>query len=163
METRPIPGIDPRYQATADGRIVSYMGRRPRVLSTSKGPDRPYETVSVLFGNGKRQTREVHSMVCAAFHGAPPAGHEASHRNGDSRDNRAVNLTWETHAENLRRKLVHGTHDRGFNNSRAVMTPEKVAMTRSLRERGAKHEDIAHRLGVSRTTVHRVLTGKRYA
>ena len=52
---------------------------------------------------GKRYWRYVHRLVCETFRGAAPTGYtDVSHMNHDTSDNRAVNLRWSTHADNVR-------------------------------------------------------------
>lgn len=70
---------------------------------------------------------------------------------------------WEAQAENLLRKHDHGTDDTGFKNSRAVMTPDRVQMVHSLIAQGYAHQAVAEALGVSRTTISRIVNKKRYA
>jgi len=161
--TREIPGIDPRYQASADGCIISYMGKKPRQLAGGISKSGLYRTVSILKGSGRRVNNDVHRLVCKAFHGLPPQeGMQASHLDGNSHNNKPENLAWETPAENSARKLVHGTHDRGTFNSRAHLTPENLKEIRLLREQGWTQKAIADKLGVGRTTITRALSGARY-
>jgi len=51
---------------------------------------------------GKRENHFVHRLVCLAFHGVPPPElTDCAHKNHDSLDNRASNLAWQTHSENV--------------------------------------------------------------
>lgn len=105
---------------------------------------------------------DVAKAICIAFHGPRPEGKTVSHLNGDVQDNRPENLAWETQAENLARRKDHGTHDAGTANSRAALTAERVGWIHAWRQQGRTQQEIADALGVSRTTVLRVLNGKRY-
>lgn len=102
-------------------------------------------------------------MVCLAFHGEKPShAHTVSHKNGDRLDNRAENLEWELHVDNLARKFDHGTDDRGLKNSRSVMTPEKLKLVREYLAAGKTHQSIADEMGVSRPVISRINSGARY-
>lgn len=161
--TREIPGIDKRYQASEEGHIISYMGKKPRQLAAAISSNKLYRTVSVLDTEGRRKNNDVHRLVCKAFHGLPPQeGMQASHLDGNSHNNKPENLAWETPAENLSRKLAHGTHDTGTFNSRAHLTQENLVEIRLLREQGWTQQAIADKLGVRRTTINRALSGVRY-
>lgn len=161
--TREIPGIDSRYQASADGHIISYMGKKPRQLAEGLSSNKLYHLVSVLDKKGQRKSVNVHRLVCLAFHGKPHSeGMQTSHLDGDSHNNRPENLLWETATENLRRKQEHGTHDTGTFNTRAHLTQENLREVRLLREQGWTQKAIADKLGVSRTTITRALSGARY-
>ncbi|MFE3572503.1 HNH endonuclease signature motif containing protein [Bacillus subtilis] len=60
--------------------------------------------------SGRALKRNVHLLVCAAFHGPRPDGKVARHLDGNPRNNRAANLTWGTQAENISDQVLHGTH-----------------------------------------------------
>ncbi len=64
-------------------------------------------TVS-LCREGKPKTFGVHQLVCRAFHGEPPSGHEVCHSNGDSTDTLATNLRWDSRAANAQDTIDHG-------------------------------------------------------
>lgn len=68
--------------------------RKGRIHRPGRVP-RGYLTVSV-----NNETLLVHRLVLMAFKGAPLAGQEANHLNGDKHDNRAENLEWTTRAGN---------------------------------------------------------------
>jgi len=51
----------------------------------------------------------VHHLVAAAFIGPRPEGSEVCHGPGGFLDNRAVNLRYDTHHENIRDKIADGT------------------------------------------------------
>lgn len=55
-----------------------------------------------LVVEGKRVVRFVHVLVCLAFHGVPPPElTDCCHIDHDSLNNRASNLKWDTHANNV--------------------------------------------------------------
>lgn len=120
-----------------------------------------YQHVALPNGKGYK-VQMVHVLVLEAWCGPRPSGMVASHLDGDVDNNRPENLTWETHAKNLSRRHGHGTHDRGFNNSRASVSPDDVANIKRMRANGHTHRSIADAHGVSRTTVSRVLSGRRF-
>lgn len=174
VELRTIPGYDSRYLAGSDGHIYSLMKMGvasrtgpsdvPRRLVESSSSSGLYCNVNVLTDAGRRVSRDVQQLIAPAFHGPRPTpGHVASHQNGNGWDNRPENLAWETQAENLEKKKLHGTHDAGFANSRAAFTPEDVDRIFALRKEGRTQQQIAEEFGVSRTSVLRVLNGERYA
>lgn len=115
---RSVPGF-PGYAVSDTGRVRSLArvvyrrdGRRhtvtESVLATPPNDD-GYPHVT-LHRPGERRTVAVHLLVAAAFHGPRPAGLEVRHLNGDPADNRAANLAYGTHAENMRDRVRHGRH-----------------------------------------------------
>ena len=99
-----VRSVDRYVQA---GQIVRLY--RSRVLPgtvTHKG----YYEVS-LSRDGRKRPFKVCRLVLLAFAGPPPLGQEACHGPGGSLDDRwPENLRWDTHEENMRDRVRHGTH-----------------------------------------------------
>ncbi len=106
-EWRPIPSY-PDYEASGLGRIRSNRRKRSRIMTPSLTGTYLAVCLRADTSRGKR-TVTVHSLVAEAFHGPRPSGLEVRHLNGDSADNRVVNLSYSTHGENLRDRARHGT------------------------------------------------------
>lgn len=109
-----IPGYEGLYEASSLGRIRSVLahpkGRTPanHVLAASTHRN-GYLNVGLRTSTG-RKVVGVHRLVAAAFHGAPDAGMEACHADGNKLNNHAVNLRWGTHSENVTDSVSAGTH-----------------------------------------------------
>ncbi len=110
---KPVIGKEGYYEVSSLGRIrttarirangtIRFM-QKPKILATTKGGRAEnYRRVNLMAGPPKRVHAYVHIVVCEAFHGPRPSPlHEACHRNDVGTDNRADNLKWATHAENL--------------------------------------------------------------
>ena len=117
---RPVVGYEGLYEVSDQGRVRSLDREVPhprygrqriagRLLSTRRRTNPPYFAVSLL-RLGKQTTCRVHVLVLEAFAGPRPAGMVARHLNGDSYDNRAANLRWDSQSENCRDRARHGTH-----------------------------------------------------
>ena len=129
MSWRTIPGL-PMYEASDDGLIRSKArtvtaivnGRRIRKVLPSK-----LLAQSLMTLNGKPhyatakvngQTLYVHRLVAIAWHADTYfAGAEVNHINGNPRDNRADNLEWVTHRQNI------------LHSYRTLQTPRKRPQT----------------------------------
>lgn len=105
---RPIPSFE-KYEASSTGRIrraYGGSGASPlRVLKQSPRPD-GYMRVTLYAADGRMHTKQVHRMVCAAFHGEQPESH-ACHRDGDKLHNEPTNLYWGTAVDNARDTATH--------------------------------------------------------
>jgi hypothetical protein len=66
-----------------------------------------------LSKNGKIYRRNIHRLVLEAFVGSCPAGMETCHNDGNPLNNRLWNLRWDTHRNNEKDKIKHGTSNRG--------------------------------------------------
>lgn len=84
---------DPNYEVSSDGRVRRVGGTvlRPWRLKTG------YLQVKL----SRNVRRSVHRLVCISFHGEDRAGRVVNHINGLRDDNRADNLEWCTHGENM--------------------------------------------------------------
>ena len=115
-----IPGWEGLYQASSLGRIRSYdrwvwnhqgyMLIKGRILKPNKNTYRktPYLYVGLSDSAKKiRKSLAVHVLICKTFNGPKPKeingdrNVDCMHLNGDSLDNRACNLAWGTHKENM--------------------------------------------------------------
>lgn len=115
----PVVGFEGSYEVSDMGRVRSLDRFVTYIHPRSGRPSRRFFTGVVLNppigGNGRphvilrRRTRQVHRLVAEAFLGPVPEGMEVCHNNGDMLDNRAVNLRYGTHSENLRDRVKHGT------------------------------------------------------
>ena len=98
----------------------------------------------------------VHRLVLLAFKGEGPAGSQARHINGNSRDNRLVNLCWGTQAENEQDKHRSGTfHNRGPRK----LTDEQVRHIRASTDTGLS---LAGQFGVSSAAIYSIRTRRNY-
>jgi hypothetical protein len=164
-EWRPIPEWD-GYEASSQGRIRSWRstvpGKRankPKVMATPI--IRGHPTVGLCI-NGHRVGRQVGAWVLDAFVGPRPEGMECSHRNGNALDNSLGNLVWETHAENMARKLGHGTIPRGSAHASAKLTDRDVQLIRRMLEVGIPQSMTAWVFETSRTAISDIHTGRSW-
>lgn len=159
-EWKPLP-LNPNYWASSLGRIASGPGRTTlgRVLAqhpTTSG------RLRVSLGTGPKGSikREVHRLICEAFHGLPPDPLlEAAHNDGDALNNLPSNLRWATHRENIADKVRHGTQLRGSRVSRSKLTEGQVADLRRAVAAGADRFQVARTYGVHKNHVDAIVRG----
>lgn len=161
---KPIPSFD-GYFCSDDGRVwSSWIPRRkkqtwpPRELA-QRTDVKGYRRVS--FGERSvRRSMMVHRLVLLAFHGDPPAGCESCHCDGDRTNNAARNLRWDTHRENIRDSMRHGTFvvRRGVLNGSTSLTESDVAEIRQRRSDGESPSAIGLEYGLTRQAVRMICT-----
>lgn len=172
---RPIPGYGNHYEASTLGnvRVKDRLVLKPH-SRTGKMTEHHYKGHNLsgnsrghsghrcvtLTSDGIEQTRFIHTLVLLAFTGPRPDGMEACHNNGNCLDNRPANLRWDTHLENNRDRLRHGTYRRGESHHMATVTEEAI---RSVRARGLGYREIAAELGVSTSQAHRIFKKTSWA
>jgi hypothetical protein len=172
---KPIPGYTGLY-ATEDGRVISalrYGKPRPTPVEMRGSLNKTgYRHVSSARADADcdprvarpgRVGRLAHTLVCLAFHGAPPtARHEVDHIDGDRTNNRPDNLRWVTHRENIANSPDHYRWPKGERHHLAKLTADAVRDIRRRRAAGEPLAPIARDYGVSRTAISRAATGRKW-
>lgn len=164
-EWRAIPSF-PGYMASSLGRILGKRGWE-RVQFV---PDDGYPQVN-LVRDGKSVTKDVHGLVCAAFHGPRPSpSHVAAHRDGVRSNCRSSNLRWATPAENREDMKAHGTWPRHEQHPRATITlaaAEEIrrrhkveALTPAGRVPRGWRQRIASEFGITLSSVKDIVGGR---
>jgi hypothetical protein len=138
---------------SAEGDVAStYRGRAQLLKGTRCGR---YLAVAPTASGAKRY---VHALICEAFHGPRPDGHEVRHLDGDRTNNAARNLAWGTPQQNSDDKRVHGTVAAGERNPMAKLTAAIVAEMRRVRaSEGLSYHLIGRRFGVSTMAAYRAV------
>lgn len=93
---------------------------------------------------GKGRALRLHREILSASVGPCPSGQECRHLNGDRLDNRAKNLVWGTHAENMADAVRHGTisrHGKGrpFGHDVSPEARAKIAAAGEGRQKSSEH------------------------
>lgn len=107
-----------------------------------------------LYKEGASIGALVHRLVLDAFVGPCPEGAEACHNDGDASNNTLANLRWDSHANNLADRHLHGT----YSPPAARLTETEV---RTIRDLAASADDLARQFKVSKSTIIRIR--KRHA
>ena len=149
---RAAPGLEGRYEVSNLGRARNVSGRVRKLKLCKRG----YHWLSVANGRGSAKNISVARLVCWAFKGPPPPGHETDHRNRVRNDDRAANLRWLTKARNLARRPVR----RGLAHHSALLNSELVQMIRSGPQYRGRDAELARQIGVARETIRDVRLGK---
>lgn len=160
-----IPGL-PGYEVSDFGDVRSWRSPRhgqrlkaPKRISTRQ---RKGYVRCMLRDKGWNRGFSVHRLVLLAFVGPPPSACETSHENGDSLDNRLLNLRWRTKRENEERKTVHGTSATGSRGMRRKLTAAAVIRIRAQRLAGQSFASIGREHGVRPQTIQAIIGGKSW-
>lgn len=86
------------YAVSSLGRVVSFVKKAPQLLKLVIQETRGRKYVHVCIHSKKVR---VHRLVAKAFLPKPNGASEIDHINNDGTDNRACNLMWCTHKENM--------------------------------------------------------------
>lgn len=154
------------YDVSDHGNVRSWNGWRgrraevPRLLRP-RWDSRGYARVQ-LCANGPQSERFIHQLVLEHFVGPrPSAQHEGRHfPDRDPSNNRAANLSWATHAENMLDQHAHGTRARGTSHGMVKLSEEQIREIRGARDSG---KALAARFGVAPATICRIRQGRAWA
>lgn len=93
IETRVIPGMDGRYMATSDGRIIGVYGRELKPKVDRRG----YQVVQLYDEAHNPTMRFVHRLVALAFIPCDqPDLYQINHKDENKSNNCVDNLEWCT-------------------------------------------------------------------
>jgi len=169
-EWRDIEDYEGIYQVSNMGRVRRVSGgghgaRSGHILKPSRGSN---EYLTIALHHNKQKTYPIHRLVCQAFHGHPPGSrYEVNHKNGKKDDNRAINLEWVTHGENMlhARRILGvkmGASLRGESHPRSQLTDEQVRqIRRSWETRHYTLAELGELFGVSRSHICKIIYRKR--
>lgn len=129
------------YKITSSGYVIGKKsGLKLKADKTSDG----YQKVSLKI-SGEKETYRVHRLVAKKFIPSREGCDEVNHKDGNRENNSVLNLEWVSRAENNFHK-AHG--DWTKRNSLKAKCFELLAQGKTMIE-------VASRLGVSASTVHR--------
>lgn len=172
-EWRDVPGFEKQYQVSDLGNVqsldrVTSRNRKllGRVMSQSKHPN-GYRFCSLTTHEGKTGNMFVHRMVASAFHPNPYNKKTVNHINGIKDDNRAVNLEWNTHQENVKHAFDNGLLKnckildglKGEDNPVTKLSDLDCLMIKALVDAEFRREDIAKKFGVHSTHIGLIYRG----
>lgn len=169
---RVIAGFSGGYEVSDQGvirsreRWVACKGGALRLFPAVTLKPRPQRKTGYLAiilrdaNTGQMREATVHALVAEAFLPPRPEGHEVRHKDGTRTNNRADNLEWGDHVDNMRDQYRHGTRIASTWHHKAKLTAEQIAEIRESNKSGA---EIARELGLSVSTVCRARNGKTYA
>ena len=153
---KPVEGY-PNYEVSNYGAVRNV--KFGRVLLPSVAGN--YDHVTI-YRDGESKTINVHRLVALAFVPCIEGCGHVNHINSNKRDNYFCNLEWTTPKRNSEHAVLSGSIPSGENNYNSRFRNSEVADIRSMEGKFSQRE-IARALGVSQSTVWRVLRRRVYA
>lgn len=154
--------IRSRWKKGGDVRSGSSLGNTWRILKCSKHKH-GYRLLHMKVGSAIIATW-VHRIVAVAFHGTPPTDKtEVRHIDGNPENNRANNLKWGTHLENMRDIDRHGRRKRGETLSQTKVTNAQAIEIVRRASAGELQKHLAIEFGVAPVTISRMVRGVKWS
>lgn len=160
------------YAISNFGRVKSYpksrknkvgiCTKRMRILQQA---DRGGYLLVGLSKYGHLKTFSVHILVANAYVNGKNIGLEVNHKKGNRKDNRAWQLEWITHQQNIQHAFDIGIkHQRGSKNPSAILNETKVLEIRSkFKPLNYTRKMLADEYGVSVAAIKQILNKKNWS
>lgn len=159
-----IKGYESLYQVSDFGRIKSLNynhTKREQILKPHK--DNRKRLHVILHKNGVRKTSHVHKLVMEAFVGPCPKGMEICHNDGNPENNYIKNLRYDTHKNNIKDKIKHGTLLYGQKHPWAKVDNKQALEIKKLAEKGdITQAEIGKLYNIKGNTVSSIKTGTNW-
>lgn len=152
-QCREIPGYA-RYMACANGYVVS---KKTGYIHRGNKKKTGYYEVCLRDDEGKKRSVLIHRIIAEAFCAKTGEGLEVNHINGEKNDNRADNLEWVSHNENLKHAYESGAREDDVSAKRVVaenMETGEVKIFNSI-------YSAARQLGISQGNICMCCKGRR--
>lgn len=161
-----IEGFEGFYQVSSFGNVRRIGStdsiNRERSIGNLRLSKNRYVTVN-LCKNGVRTLLSCHKLVAATFLPTPPCcptcktPYEINHKDENPYNNRADNLEYTTHVEN-----VHRSSKKSQKGRRKILTDESVTELKQLIVDGIKYPTIASKFNVSVSSVSDIANGRMW-
>lgn len=153
------PVLDGNYEVSDFGRVrrakPGSRTREGRVMALVLLPIGYYSVAPTI--KGRNRSTYVHALVAEAFLGPRPKGASINHRDGDKQNNRASNLEYVTHAENMAHASREGLMAHGEKHYNAKLTEDLVREIRASHAAGTSMGALARKHGVAVSAIHGVV------
>ena len=125
-----------------------------------------------LYNEDGRRDFSIHRLVAFAFCEMTLFSTEVNHINGIKNDNRADNLEWVTHRENVMHTINNfdcterfekiSKAKQGSKHPLSLLNEEKVKEIKELKKTGLIDKEIGKMYGVHRKTINDILTNRTW-
>lgn len=125
-----------------------------------------YHRVGIKDSHGKKISRYVHDLVLSNLYKKRPGNPRkitARHLDGNKSNNKLINLSWGTIAENHADKVRHGTSNRGSRHPLSKLVESDVLEIVRLHKAGASGVSLSKRYHVSDATISVIVNGKKWS
>lgn len=137
---RAIPGY-PSYYATVEGDILKKRGKSF------------YKLTPTPVHNGYYTVKIIHRVIALAFIPNPNNYPIVCHKDNNPTNNKPENLYWGTQSHNMQQMVRDGRQRK----SKIVKYKSQVL---SLHHQGFSTQEIIDSLGISKTSIRRIITNK---
>jgi hypothetical protein len=163
---KPIPGAR-KYEVSNTGEIRSWntqkggLAKEPRLMKKKLNKKVGYYNVGITYDDGTQKTRYLHRLIAQAFLG-DEKDRVVRHLDDNRLNNSLENLAWGTQKANMADAIINGKLPTGVNCSNSVLSERDIFLIGRMRKEGLTHQAISRIIGVNRSVVTALLSGKTY-
>lgn len=157
-QRKPIPDF-PGYEVDTEGNVFSMRYGRERLLKF--GTQSPMGYLSVrLFHEGTGRTMRVNRLVAITFIPNPDNKPYVLHSNDLPTDNKADNLRWGTHQENMTDKSSKHRAPYGEYHHNSKLSTKDIEEIRTPKYRYGLNRELARKYNVWPSTISKIRKGE---
>ena len=157
-----LPEIKDYYTITSDGEVYS---DNSGLMKTRNKPNTEYQLINFQTIYGGKKTFRLHRLVMMAFNPIDNMDNlEVNYKDGNKLNNKLENLEWCTSSENQIHAFNLGLQKprKGEKSNLSKLTEEKVQEVFVLRKQGLTQQQIADRVGCTRSNISYILNNKTW-
>jgi hypothetical protein len=166
---KPIPNHSD-YEVSNTGKVRSWKVPRskekasePRVLKNKLNNKIGYYNVTIYDDSGVLKTHYIHRLVAQTFIPTEDPRHTVvRHLDDDRLNNNLNNLAWGNKKDNAKDAILNGKIPVGTRTSHSKLSERDIVLAARMRKEGLTHQQIADILGVARSVITALLSGKTY-
>lgn len=163
---KPIPNAS-KYEVSNTGEIRSWNtqgGKRsefPKIMKKKINKKVGYYNVGITYDDGTQRTRYLHRLIAEAFLGYQENS-LVRHLDDNRLNNHINNLAWGSQKHNMADAIINGKLPTGTKCSKSVLSERDILLIGRMKKEGLTHECIARIIGVNRSVITALLSGKTY-
>ena len=158
------------YEISNTGKVRSWKVPRskkialePKILKNKLNKKTGYYNVTIYDDSGILKTHYIHRLVAQTFMPTKDSKHTVVRHLDDNRLNNNVdNLAWGNQKDNAKDAILNGKIPVGVKAKQSKLSERDIILAARMRKEGLTHQQIADILGVARSVITALLSGKTY-
>jgi DNA-directed RNA polymerase specialized sigma subunit len=158
------------YEVSNTGKVRSWKiprskkrATQPKILKNRINDKVGYYNVTIYNDQGILKTHYIHRLVAQTFIPTEDPRHTVVRHLDDNRlNNNLENLAWGNQKDNAKDAIINGKIPVGTKAKHSKLSKRDILLAARMRKEGLTHQQIADILGVARSVVTALLSGKTY-
>lgn len=140
------------------------LSDKPRMLKNKLNSKVGYYNVTIYDNDRTLRTHYIHRLVAQTFIPTSDPKHTIVRHLDDNRlNNNIQNLAWGNQKDNAKDAILNGKLLVGTKAKQSKLSERDIILAARMRKEGLTHQQIADILGVARSVITALLSGKTYS